>query len=183
MAEDQSSGDNEQIMDAEIVDENQAIDERIINQNLLTTTVVPMELDYDLKNSDNRNLRRHNILYTQILKQYVNNFKDTSEKKKKYQEPIINILIIMMVGLPIDIIAFLYYVMENYSGMENLPVLISGTLTALVSFVTAIIALPKIIIRYLFNEKEEEHMTSIIKNIQDYDKQIRLNKDKQDEDN
>lgn len=156
-------------------------DEEIININLLSTRVERMELDFQLGNSDKRNLKRHNKLYTKILKQYVNNFRETSRIKKKYKKGIIDILLIMMIGIPIVVFVFLYYLMENFPGQDNLPALVSGSLTAIVSLVTAFVAIPKIIIGYLFNEKEEENMTAIIKNIQDYDKQIRLNKASQNE--
>lgn len=158
-------------------------DEEIISKNLSSSQLEIMELDFQLGNSDKRSLRKHNKLYTKILKRYVKNFKQTSKIKEEYKKGLINILLLMMIGIPIVVFVFLYYLLENFYGQDSLPTLISGSLTAIVSLLTAFIAIPRIIISYLFNEKEEENMTAIIKNIQDYDKQIRLNSSSLNEEN
>lgn len=163
-----------------IIDNEQQMAREIVDQNL-TSLLEVIEVDYQLEHSDKRNLKKHNKLYTKLLKQYVINFENISNIKKVYKKGIIDILLLMMIGIPTAVIALLYYIMENFYGQEDLPILISGTLTGIVSLISAFVVIPKIIISYLFNAKEEENMTAIIKNIQDYDKQIRMNSNLQNE--
>ena len=55
-----------------------------------------------------------------------------------------------------------------------------ATISAVISFISAIIVIPTKIVEYLFNPKETEQISEIIKNIQTYDKAVRddLSKEK-----
>ena len=55
-----------------------------------------------------------------------------------------------------------------------------ATISAVISFISAIIVITTKIVEYLFNPKETEQISEIIKNIQTYDKAVRddLSKEK-----
>ena len=60
---------------------------------------------------------------------------------------------------------------DNLNGvtMEAILSIVTIVIPAISSLIVAFIKIPEIIAQYLFNTKEDENMSLIIKNIQDYD--------------
>lgn len=54
--------------------------------------------------------------------------------------------------------------------MEAILSIAALVIPAISSLIVAFIKIPEIIAQYLFNAEEDKNMTTIIKNIQDYDK-------------
>lgn len=60
----------------------------------------------------------------------------------------------------------------NDNKFEIILSVLTIILPAASSFVVAFLKIPEIIAKYLFNTEEERYMDSIIKNIQDYDREM-----------
>ena len=101
------------------------------------------------------------IIYSKYLEETLNE----NRIKKKYVIYSM-IAIFVIIAVVVCIIAF-----------RNEPL---ATISAVISFISAIIVIPTKIVEYLFNPKETEQISEIIKNIQTYDKAVRddLSKEK-----
>ena len=72
------------------------------------------------------------------------------------------------------------YVFNSYSSLRNINdisletilSMISLILPAISSLIVAFIKIPEVIARYLFNIKEDDNMSKIIKDIQNYDRDM-----------
>ena len=100
-----------------------------------------------------------------ILLKYLEETLNENRIKKKYVIYSM-IAIFVIIAVVVCIIAF-----------RNEPL---ATISAVISFISAIIVIPTKIVEYLFNPKETEQISEIIKNIQTYDKAVRddLSKEK-----
>lgn len=162
----------------DVLPEMQAVrdDAALVNQNLPDETNA-QELDSDdklLHSSDTNSLSAHNEQYTEILKAYVTNYKRSSAYKRKASRYLFNISMGLLIALPAlvvvsVIIAMLCVVFGGAKVLDLLPALI----TALGTFAGTYMLIHEIIAKYMFSEKEEEHLTDIIDKIQEYDKEIR----------
>lgn len=115
--------------------------------------------------------------YIGILNSYQNQIDKASTGKIKLKDQFFHVIkqiMYLLTGLFIftivaAIILFGIMVITNYQSIS----LIAGAITAIVSsFVTAMISifkLPEIIATYLFNKEEDQTMSDIIKNIQEYE--------------
>ena len=101
------------------------------------------------------------IIYNKYLEETLNE----NRIKKKYVIYSM-IAIFVIIAVVVCIIAF-----------RNEPL---ATISAVISFISAIIVIPTKIVEYLFNPKETEQISEVIKNIQTYDKAVRddLSKEK-----
>ncbi len=127
-----------------------------------------------LHKSDTSSLSKHNKQYTALLKAYVKDFMRNSKSKKKNKEDLFKIAKNLLIWVPIFsglfIIAALCCLALNLIDVvESLPILF----TALTSLLGTFMAVPQMITKYLFNEKEEENLATIISKIQEYDRDIR----------
>lgn len=120
---------------------------------------------------DKKFILSHSTEYDKLLKIYVNKVKTTMEFKSKCIKPILFCSALILLGILAFFCFILWKTLQMGLGIEMLTVIVP----ALISFLTIYIAIPKIIVNYLFNDKEEEYMTKIIENMQDYDKFIRQN--------
>ncbi len=130
--------------------------------------------DEELHNSDTTNLSEHNKQYTILLEAYVKDFVNNSENKRKNKLEMYKIskilLIIVLISTLIYLLITLFLLAFNkISIIESLP----GLITVLTSLIGTFMVIPKMITKYLFNEKEEEHLAEIISKIQEYDRDIR----------
>lgn len=130
--------------------------------------------DDALRRSDASSLTEHNIYYTTLLRAYVEDFKNTSIKKRKNQEELFKVAKNLLLFIPLLTFLFLIVTIvlfgfNKVDFVETLP----GLFTALASLLGTYMVIPKMITKYLFNENEEEHLAQIIGKIQKYDKDIR----------
>ncbi len=136
--------------------------------------MLAVESDEELHRGDTSSLLEHNQQYTALLNAYVDNFKNNSEIKIKNKQCVFIISMILLVGIPVFSLSLIAVTLACLAcgcitALESLPEL----LAALVSLLGTFIAIPKIIIKYLFNKDEEKHLADIINKIQDYDRDIR----------
>lgn len=121
---------------------------------------------------------KHSKNYSKLLDFYVDSAKENIKMKKWFK-------IIFFIVTMLSLIAIVYlffktfrYAFNSFNKFDNLN---KVTLEAILSVVTiivpaisslivAFVKIPEIIAEYLFNTKEDENMSVIIKNIQDYDK-------------
>lgn len=126
----------------------------------------------------------HGNQYTDLLKFYIKNVRISNILKIVLKISFFIIIILIMVVLSLF---FGYSIYKSFEIIDNLDILqdnskhnsiesIIGVIGTLISSFTtllvSIIKLPEIIAKYLFNRKEEAHMSKIIENIQNYDVQI-----------
>lgn len=121
---------------------------------------------------------KHSKNYSKLLDFYVDSANQNIKMKKWFK-------IIFFVVTMLSLIAIVYLFFKTfryaYNSFDKFDSLNEITLEAILSVVTiiipaisslivAFIKIPEIIAEYLFNTKEDENMSIIIKNIQDYDK-------------
>lgn len=151
-------------------------DAALVNRNLPGETKA-QELDSDeklLHSSDTNSLSAHNEQYTDILKAYVTNYEQSAAYKRIARKYLFNISMGLMIALPVLVVisvvmAMLCVVLGGAEVLDLLPALI----TALGTFAGTYMLIHEIIAKYMFSEKEEEHLANIIDRIQEYDKEIR----------
>lgn len=127
-----------------------------------------------LQKSDTTNLSAHNKQYTLLLQSYINYFNVTSKDKRKNKKILFTISMILLVGIPVVTILIMLIILyclatDKIDVFESLPELIATLSTLFGTF----IIIPKMITKYLFNKKEDDHLANIISKIQEYDKNIR----------
>lgn len=121
---------------------------------------------------------KHSKNYSKLLDFYVDSANQNIKMKKWFK-------IIFFVVTMLSLIAIVYLFFKTfryaYNSFDKFDSLNEITIEAILSVVTiiipaisslivAFIKIPEIIAEYLFNTKEDENMSIIIKNIQDYDK-------------
>lgn len=104
----------------------------------------------------------------------MNDFKKNSIKKRKNKQILFVIAMILLLGIPIFSLLLISVTLVCLAvgwitALESLPEL----LTALTTLLGTFMVIPKMITKYLFNEKEEKHLADMISKIQDYDRDIR----------
>lgn len=84
------------------------------------------------------------------------------------------IAIVIFFGLSLKYAAsvFLRFENPNIINAETVLSVITILFPSFVSMIVAFIKIPEIIAKYLFNIQEDRYMNSVIKNIQDYDKNM-----------
>lgn len=125
----------------------------------------------------------HGKQYTELLKHYIESVRDSNNLKLVLKGLFFSIIILIMIGLTIifgisvyssfEIIKELEYIDESKTNsVEYIIGAVTSLIPSLATMLVSLIKLPEIIAKYLFNKKEDEHMTQIIANIQNYDVQI-----------
>lgn len=121
---------------------------------------------------------KHSKNYSKLLDFYVDSAKENIKMKKWFK---IIFFIVTMLSLVAIVYLFFKTFRYAFNSFEKFDSLNEVTLEAILSVVTivvpaisslivAFVKIPEIIAEYLFNTKEDENMSVIIKNIQDYDK-------------
>lgn len=121
---------------------------------------------------------KHSKNYSKLLDFYVDSANQNIKMKKWFK-----IIFFIVTMLSLIAIVYLFFKTFRYAfnSFDKFDSLNDVTLEAILSIVTiiipaisslfvAFIKIPEIIAEYLFNTKEDENMSIIIKNIQDYDK-------------
>ncbi len=127
-----------------------------------------------LRANDATNLTAHNDKYTELLGTYVENFRLVSEAKRSNKESLFKVAKAILIWIPIVtfVVIILSLVLVAAGAMTAVEA-IPGLATALGTVVGTFLLIPQMITGYLFNEKEEEHLQTIISKIQEYDRDIR----------
>lgn len=116
-------------------------------------------------------------VYVDILEQYKELINASVSNKNHLKENFFAVMIIIIVLTLVVFSCCLFYALGVFDRMillrSDAVAPVTGAIVSVISsFVTmllAIIKLPKIIARYLFNKKEDKLMNEIIKNIQKYE--------------
>lgn len=121
---------------------------------------------------------KHSKNYSKLLDIYVDSANQNITMKKWFK---IIFFIVTMCSL-ISVVIFFFWTLlyafrtfnkfDNLNGITTEAILsiVTVVIPAISSLIIAFIKIPEIIAEYLFNTKEDENMSVIIKNIQDYDK-------------
>lgn len=149
----------------------------LVKQNLNSILGGATQVESDgelLHKSDTSNLSEHNKQYTELLKAYVEDFKENSKNKRKNKEKLFKIAKLLLFFIPTTTIILMFVILfclanNKVSILDAIPELIVALTTLLGTFMT----IPKMITKYLFNKDEEEHLAKIIGKIQKYDRDIR----------
>lgn len=130
--------------------------------------------DEDLTNTDRGSMTKHSGEYDKLLSAYTSHIEKTLTSKRRMKFWFYLISIIVLIVSTLTLIICVIYTIDGINN-SNLGLLdyIPSCATALLSFLTVYIVIPKIIAKYLFNSHEEDVMKDIVTSIQEYDKQIR----------
>lgn len=136
--------------------------------------VQPVKSDKALRKSDTSSLSNHNEQYTELLKAYVEYFKDNSLNKNKNKQDLFKFTKRLLFWIPLSTIVLMFASLiliayDKIDILEALPELI----TAMGTLIGTFMVIPKMITKYLFNKEEEKYLTEIIGKIQKYDRDIR----------
>jgi len=127
--------------------------------------------DEQLEHNDNNSMKKHNAHYDDLLGHYVKNIINTQKEKNLHKKVFFGIICGVLVAISLLFIIIMILCSVKVIEDNILQIIVSSSL----SFLATFIILPQIITNYLFNAEEEKNIASIIKNIQDYDKEIRKN--------
>lgn len=144
---------------------------------------IRVEISDDSSLSDDDSLS-HDITirsktYSDIIESYRDYLKESLTLKNKFKSQIawlVTIVLYVIVGVTIilSIIGMFYY---------NKSVIV-GLLSSVISFITAFIALPKIITSYAFNKEEEENISKMVEILLPHDVTMKnFIKNKSDDEN
>ena len=106
--------------------------------------------------------------YTTLLKHFVTLTKTRNILKEFFKWAFFLSIIVAMIVLG-DIVVRIFDKYLSYATIVQLTEAIPLLITTIVSFVSAIIAIPVVITKYLFSTKEDENITNIILHTQDHD--------------
>ncbi|MCI9128382.1 hypothetical protein [Thomasclavelia cocleata] len=125
--------------------------------------------NYRYKN-DNMCITKRNKSYTDILNHYEDYLENALTFKKNFRKCIV-IFFIVILGIVILALVFFigYLVLKKEFDINSLIALVTASAT----LVSTLLIIPTKITEFLFNRDEEKNMSEIIKNIQDYDKNVR----------
>lgn len=125
--------------------------------------------DKKFENQTRDEISKRDTQFTELVTFYVKLTKGRNTIKEFFKVGFLLVMIVGMLSL-ICITRSLFDKVLSTNNIEdvvkNIPILI----TSLVSFVTAIIAVPTIIVKYLFNTAEDDNITKIITHTQEHDK-------------
>lgn len=130
-----------------------------------------------LKNEQSFETYKRSLYYTELMDLYV-----SSAKRNLIAKFIFKLIFFIISISCLIFIIFLFFCSMKYAficlnsfdnlndiDFESILGIFTILLPALSSLIVAFLKIPEIIAQYLFNIEEESYMSSIIKNIQDYD--------------
>ena len=124
--------------------------------------------------SDSQTLTRHNEAYSELLGLYVENYRKSSQHKRRVRIAMcILSMAILLAVTAVLVVVSIWAVKRGIRTYKDVLSVLAPFITALGSFVGVFMTIPQIIASYLFDKDEEDHLNDIIKNIQDYDSKIR----------
>lgn len=128
----------------------------------------------DIKKQENIDpCKNRSELYTELLSDFVNKMYKSATAKNRMKKIFFYVILVLLVVL---FIAFLvcacflvFYVPNRNAPLDNIASIITSLLSLFSTLLVALIKLPKIIAKYLFNPKEDRDTVAIIGKIQKYD--------------
>lgn len=137
------------------------------------------EKDFDLsalKSSDISSITIRNNSYSYILDSYYIHLYNTCIFKKRYRKSFIIFFLILSVLIIVALLVliFLIFCSSFYFKVFSTEILIA-LVSSLISLIGSLIIIPTKLADFIYNKDEEKTISEIIKNIQDYDKEIRKN--------
>ena len=152
------------------------------NRNLIFNSVGSLKdekllANDDLTYSDNVHLSKHNEEFSELLFEYVENYKKAckiklSARKKMFCASVVILLMTTFTVVGAVIWGCVFITMNKGDITAVLPTIVG----AVVSLVSAFMVIPQIIANYFYNSDEEKYLSDIIGKIQDYDSRIREKK-------
>ena len=127
-----------------------------------------------LMESDEDLLKKHNTSFATLLSNYVT-ASDKSQKHKRGMKIaffVVIMFIITTLSLSFAGTIFIGLYMQ-FKGLVSMLDLLAPILVSFASVLTSILVLPKIIAEYLFDKSEDDRLSKMVSNMQDYDKELR----------
>lgn len=135
-----------------------------------------------IKNDDTQSAEalKHSKSYSLLLETYVTNTKESTKIKNILK----CLFFVITMGTMVAIVFFFYYTLRyvissfdkvkdiNNISLEMILSMATIIFPSISSLIVAFIKIPEIIAKYLFNPQEDDNMNKIIKNIQDYDRDM-----------
>ena len=118
---------------------------------------------------------RYTEVYVEILNTYKEQLSKSINNKNNLKQDFLVFIKAVMYMLTITFIIVISLIIMGLVvllGNSSLEVITGSIVAVISSFVTMIVSifkLPRIIAKYLFNKKEDDQMTRIIENIQNYE--------------
>jgi len=120
---------------------------------------------------------KHSKNYSKLLDIYVDSAHQNITMKKWFKIIFFIVTMCSLISVVILFFLTLLYAFHSFDKFDNLNgvtmeailSIVTIVIPAISSLIVAFIKIPEIIAQYLFNTKEDENMSLIIKNIQDYD--------------
>lgn len=152
------------------------IEKERVNRILLghNSHLLEISTEESLNDSDENLLKKHNQSFVNLLNNYVVS-SDKSQKHKRGMKIaffVITMVIVIMLILSFVATIFAGLYMRSVKNISILE-LLAPLITSFASVITSIIILPKIIAEYLFDKSEDDRLSQIVSNMQNYDKELR----------
>ena len=119
----------------------------------------------------NKNREAHEGSYTEILKAYETDIKNTLTKKSVYKPAIFWLSFIILVSACLLVLGLTITLIIMACIKNDLALWVTTVTEVLLAFLATFIVIPQVITNYLFNTEEEKYMSEIIKSIQTYDRE------------
>ena len=114
-----------------------------------------------------------NELYTNLLSEYIEEYKSKSSRKKRYKLTFFVVTLLVFIFLVIAPIIIIYCVAINTNYESDRIADIAAIAGSVAGIISAVAILPKIIAEHLFPTDEETHLIDMVKNMQQNDTNIR----------
>lgn len=158
----------------------QIVSNPIVAQKV-TTDKDLKDLKFSLRKSDITSVLVHNDEYDKLLSAYTAFISKTLKTKRimKIIFFVMSMLLILAVTLLMiaSVVAVICNIWNCNSDYNNYVIAI---ISSMIPFVSTLMVIPKIIAKYLFNANEESTANKIVKNIQNYDNNIRKREEERD---
>lgn len=126
------------------------------------------EDDKIFRESTTKQITERDAQYTDLLSHFVKITKVRNKLKEFFKWS----FYLVTMGSIIALTIIIYLLFKKYTSSANIQQLIDSMpllITSMVGFVSAIIAIPVTITKYLFSTKEDENITQIILHTQEHD--------------
>ena len=155
-------------------------DDNIIHGDVLISAVqnVSNKTQEEWDKSKHRHANNREAEFTTLFKEYTNDYKGSAalklDLKKKFYSVIMGITVYIALS-PVFFLSFVSIINAvSVRELDNsfLAIAFGGSF---INLLTGLIVLPKIIAKYLFNQKEETERISLVKEVLNYNAKLHKN--------